>query len=377
MTQNGAAAAGTCRGETPWRKKLASLGRELVEGARSQWLILAAVAVYLLASYAAASLAGAGAHFSISLYSLLWVKLTGVFVFGVVCILYPLAVLILVRPARPLRHIWEGWRRHFFNVERIKRALPLLILLPVFMSGFSSMKAMIPVFDPYTWDLPLAQLDRWLHGGVDPWLLLQPWLGKPAVTHAINAIYNLWFFIIYGVTLWQIFRTRDLRTRAQYLLSFVLAWGVLGTLMASLFASGGPCYYEHFAAGENPFAPLMSYLYQVDETHSIWALQAQEMLWRAHSENDLALGGGISAMPSLHVACALLCALVGWRTNRVLGWIMTAFVVATMIGSVHLGWHYAVDGYASLLLLPPLWWAAGWMVDRWGARWGGLRAAAA
>ncbi len=363
LTQNGAVAAASS-----WRERCSGVGRALLQGVVEQRLFMAAVVCYLLASYAAALLAGAGAHFTISLYSMIWVKLTGVFVFIAVCLVYPVGVLLLVRPARPLRHIWQGWRRHFFNIARIKYALPVLVVLPIFMSGFSSMKAMIPVFDPYTWDLPIAQLDRALHGGEDAWRLLQPWLGKPLITHAINVVYNLWFFVIYAVTLWQIFRTTDQRSRAQYLLSFVLAWGVLGTLMATLFASGGPVYYVHFAGGENPFAPLMAYLYEVDESYSIWALQAQEMLWQAHSSNDLAVGGGISAMPSLHVACATLCALVAWRANRALAWLMIAFVAAILLGSVHLGWHYAVDGYVSLLLMPLLWWLAGRLVDRWGGQ---------
>ena len=38
-----------------------------------------------------------------------------------------------------------------------------------------------------------------------------------------------------------------------------------------------------------------------------------------------------------------------------------------MIGSVHLGWHYAVDDYASALTILPLWKLSGIIVERWHA----------
>ncbi|MDF4804113.1 phosphatase PAP2 family protein, partial [Vibrio parahaemolyticus] len=37
------------------------------------------------------------------------------------------------------------------------------------------------------------------------------------------------------------------------------------------------------------------------------------------------------------------------------GYFACAFAVIIQIGSVHLGWHYAVDGYASTLTTFTLW----------------------
>jgi hypothetical protein len=34
-------------------------------------------------------------------------------------------------------------------------------------------------------------------------------------------------------------------------------------------------------------------------------------------------------------------------------------VILTVIATVHLGWHYAVDGYISLLAVPAIWYWAG------------------
>lgn len=35
-----------------------------------------------------------------------------------------------------------------------------------------------------------------------------------------------------------------------------------------------------------------------------------------------------------------------------------------MIGSVHLGWQYAIDGCMSILLTIVIWRAVGWLLDR-------------
>ena len=372
VTGDGGAPALPRQGE-----RLRAYGREFAQALRGQDLPLAAMAVYVVLCYLAAQLAGAGAHFTLSLYSSFWLKLMLGLVFVLACVVYPAKVLLLQRPARPARAILDGWKTRLFTAERLGLALPMLLALPVFVSAFSSMKMMIPAFHPYTWDPAFAELDRWLHGGIDPWRLLQPVFGHPLISFAVNVIYNAgWFVAIYAVLLWQVFQTSDRRRRSQFFVCFVLMWGVLGTAMASLFASGGPCYYGGLVAGANPFAPLMDYLYAANERYPIWALSAQELLWEKHVEGDVMLGGGISAMPSLHVACAMLCALVAWRYGRAVRIAMALFVAAMLLGSVHLGWHYAIDGYLSVLAMPLLWRAAGWMVDRWDGLRRGTPAAA-
>ena len=51
------------------------------------------------------------------------------------------------------------------------------------------------------------------------------------------------------------------------------------------------------------------------------------------------------------------------RWAGALGWIIAG---VTLFGSVALGWHYAVDGYASIVGMVGLWWLAGRIVARYG-----------
>jgi hypothetical protein len=69
------------------------------------------------------------------------------------------------------------------------------------------------------------------------------------------------------------------------------------------------------------------------------------------------MGAGISAAPSMHVTIASLMAMSLFSVNRKLGFIAWIYAAIIEIGSIHLAWHYAVDGYLALLFTSIIWWA--------------------
>ena len=69
-------------------------------------------------------------------------------------------------------------------------------------------------------------------------------------------------------------------------------------------------------------------------------------------------------MPSVHNALAVLFALAAFRLNRTAGWALAAYAGLIWLGSVHLGWHYAVDGLVAAALTAGLWRVAGRIADR-------------
>ena len=117
----------------------------------------------------------------------------------------------------------------------------------------------------------------------------------------------------------------------------------------------GPAFYDLVAAGENPFSEQMQLLKSHDETYNIWALATQDILREAYLNPDEAGIAGISAMPSMHNATTTLFALAAYRINKLFGYLMYAYLVAIVIGSVHLAWHYAIDAYAGIVIAIVLW----------------------
>ena len=166
------------------------------------------------------------------------------------------------------------------------------------------------------------------------------------------------FVILFCVT----FSVGNERVRSQYLIAFVLVWAILGNVVATLVSSVGPAFVFPFY-NDSTFDPLMDYLRTTDKTYSVWALVGQNALLADAGLDGPRLGSGISAFPSLHVAVATLNAIYLWRFGRLLRWSGVAFLVAIQLGAVHLAWHYAVDGYASMLATPVIWIFAGWLSD--------------
>lgn len=343
---------------------------------RKQGIVLALVTVYWAAGMIVGAIAGMPPDATIYTYLPTYMVMMP---FMVVCLLAARAAIIMVaeRPHRPLSQLWHEIRTSLATPERIAHAAPMLLAMLVFGGTFTVVKASIPSFMPFSWDQAFEEMDRWLHGGVAPWELLQPLLAMPIITHGINWAYNFWFYFLSLIWVWQAFRQSDDRLRLQFFLSLTLGWILLGNVAATWLSSAGPCYYGRVVGLPDPYAPLMSYLQGVNETHAIWALGAQEMLWSNYSMRDIVLGSGISAMPSMHVAIATLFALVCWRVRRWLGIVMTVYALVIMIGSVHLGWHYAVDGYLGAAGMLAIWWIVGRLLKRAADRRAGAVTAAA
>lgn len=327
-----------------------------------RWLI-GIVALYSMLGVIVVETRPADATVSYGLYSLAIFHVTGLFLI-VAAIVRPLWIIVVVRPPQLFRHLGHDLRTRVLVPERLLAGGLVLVILPPFMSLFTSLKSLIPLVQPFSWDQTFMEWDRVLHGGLDPWSLLQPILGHPVVTYVVSFFYQAWVFVMYGVLLWQTFTLKAPRVRMQFLLTFLVLWILLGTLLATLLSSAGPCYYGRLVDGADPFAALMARLRDVATAYRIPALTVQENLWESYVNRGLGQGAGISAMPSMHVATAVLFALVGWRQNRRVGALLWAFAGVIMVGSVHLGWHYAVDGYVSIVLTLVMWRAVGAVLAR-------------
>ena len=249
-----------------------------------------------------------------------------------------------------------------FSLEGSAGLALLLVGFSVTISLFQSVKAVIPVIKPFAYDATFAEIDRVIHGGFYPHELLQPLMGYPLVTFATLLLYNLWLPLVFVVFISQVLDRSDPALRQRYFLSFALGWIFIGTIGAVALSSAGPAYYARVLGlppGTGPYADLVAYYGAAADVVPLFLADMHEMLWGIFESGVLQPGAGISAMPSVHVALATHMFLVARHKGPGRAWIFGIYGAVILAGSVHLGWHYAVDGYLGGALMALIWWLSG------------------
>ncbi|WP_245459969.1 phosphatase PAP2 family protein [Mesorhizobium sp. M1B.F.Ca.ET.045.04.1.1] len=269
---------------------------------------------------------------------------------------------LIKRDTEPLGAFLKSLGSFFGDAERTANSLNGLASSIAFISAVGVLKGAIAILSPFAWDKALAHADRVLHFGRAPhewlWFVVQ----SPLALRLLNFAYNFWFIALIATVFTACITRSDTKLRHQFLMSFMLVWTFGGFFLAMGLSSAGPCYFERLGLGTD-FRPLMQALAAADRIYPIWALSTQDMLWSGYTG---ATSGsiGISAFPSMHVAMAVLFALYAMRRSRLAGMLMWAFAGIIMIGSVALGWHYALDGYAGAFLSVAIWKACGYFLSR-------------
>lgn len=280
-------------------------------------------------------------------------------------VILPLSILSLrfyhlvtkVKPEHPIpalvRDVWDFVRQP----DRTANGFSILIIIVLFINVFTYLKGTIPVVQPFSWDTTIMEWDRWLHFGRAPWEWLHPILGYAPITLILAVCYHLWFMVMWCLVTSLAFVRMPSVLRTQFFLAFMLTWGVGGNLMAIILSSAGPPYYALIGNSPDPFTQLLCYLHTLNEIVPLGVIDTQMLLWDGYQGKGLKLG--ISAMPSMHNASALLFALTCWHINRKLGIALFIFTGLIFLGSIHLAWHYAIDGYVGFAIVLLFWWVSG------------------
>ncbi len=240
-------------------------------------------------------------------------------------------------------------------VSNIRLAI-YAILGSIFLQiGFAFLKSTFPMIVPFYADPSLANFDRWLHGGYEPWELAH-WVGHYLPIDSLLPVY-LWVWGTPAIALILIIAVTDrddARTK-RFVALYLACWLVLGNVIALAGSSVGPVYYDALLGGDR-FAGLHAALANSDVANSAIG-RIQHLLWNAYAETGGGVGLGISAFPSVHVGIAALTALYMAERSR---WLLLpglVFLAITLFLSVYTGYHYAVDGYFSILFMYGLWFA--------------------
>ena len=277
-------------------------------------------------------------------------------------------MVVYEKPKRPTLQLCRNLIAVLSNRQSWIMALPMYLSFFSFTYVFCLIKANITVFRPFAWDETFDHWDVVLHFGRRPWEWLQPLLGYPPITLFLNLNYNVWFMVMVGFWFYYAFLARPGEERTRFFLSFMLTWMIGGGLFATLLSSAGPCFYGAGRLGlsPDPYAPLMAYLRDANEIVPIGALATQDLLWELLEIKSAF--GGVSAMPSMHNATVLLFLLTSRNWPAWVRRLLLVHFILIFAGSIHLGWHYAVDAYVAWAIALAVWWATGPVARWWEAR---------
>lgn len=290
---------------------------------------------------------------------------------------YGLGVLSIVAVLMLIRFFWfrlrdrryvsaEGttdpmaWYRTYLAQVRWADIATALIGLTVTVSCFTVYKASAVGSDGYGFDAMFIAWDRALFGGQDAWVITHAILPSAFATKVIDILYHPAFLpMVIGYTVCIAAHGKP-ALRYTYMTAYLISFMVIGMISANALHSAGPIYDGALFGDGSTFGPLIDRLAAQNEAAGPFsAVFAQDYLLQLNARDVTGLGGGISAMPSMHIVLAFLWVFAAFHLHRVLGAIITIYAIVIWFGSVHLGWHYFVDGLVGLIMLTVIWYAAG------------------
>ena len=210
--------------------------------------------------------------------------------------------------------------------------------------AYAWLKVCIPLVNQRLYDEALWRIERALHLGFAPNVFAVELFGGTPLLPALDLWYSFWIQTVFLAWAWAAAHP-DLATRRRFMLACALL-SVVGPWLYLSVPALGPCY-----ASPEIFAEAAAQMpHSTGTQQALAANYAKIVAGRDGTLRQFNPYLGIAALPSLHVAAHWLFALWVWRfARRWFPWLALATAL-TFFGSLATGWHYAIDGYAGMLL---------------------------
>ena len=284
--------------------------------------------------------------------------------------LYLLLPLISVSVVWGLVRLAEKFVGHRFAIfhARAQWMLATAIITSLTIPVYGMFKQFTLKAQGFPLDPTLADLDRLLFFGHDAWEVMHGLFGSLWFTLLLDRAYGIWLpILMFCPVLWAAL-IHDPLVRARLIGCWLGVWLFVGGLAAWLLASAGPMFYPHMVGPDAGFQALHDRIVQLGEMARaqgslLTAPMGHNLLMKRYFTGSYMPGFGISAMPSVHVSMATLFAIGGFCVRRWMGWLFVGYAILIWIGSIYLGWHYAVDGIVGAGLTFGLWKLSGKCAD--------------
>jgi hypothetical protein len=229
-----------------------------------------------------------------------------------------------------------------WTANRLALAVTGLLAYHLVYSFYRNLKSWNAFRTQY--DAELVDSDRWLFFGHSPAVLLHDLFGEDVAPHVFRAIYESFSVMVPISFVAALVFAPRIREGYVFLTSAMWVW-ILGVASYYLIPAIGP-----FDAVPEEFAGL-------DPT-SVTATQAKYMAERSQLLLDPGAAdsfASIGAFASLHTGftCLVLLMLRYYGFRRIAN-AMIIYLVAVMVSTIYLGWHYVLDDVAGLFIA----WAA-------------------
>lgn len=239
------------------------------------------------------------------------------------------------------REAWQRCRLYALSPGFFLEFAVAMVAVHATIMMFVNLKQFLPALNPMLYDSPLWRLDAFLHFGIEPAPVVTELAAEHGLLPWLDRAYLLYYPVQVLVPLLFLVAKPLRPLRGRFFFAYCLIW-MAGGLLYVAWPSLGPVYYRGSRFVWLDQAPYAQYLQEV--------LMRDYVRFRTDPTfYTVKLYQGVAALPSLHVGVLALFAIATrrFRTASALLWLLTAI---TFVGSLALGWHYAVDGYAGALL---------------------------
>jgi len=244
---------------------------------------------------------------------------------------------------------------YFRKSISIPEGFAAVLAISVLTPAFAVFKSSMPIFWPFYADPFFAELDRLLHFGNDAYQLFVLTNFLPS-GNILELFYGpIWLLVLFVAPALIGFFDASAPRKWRFVGMTLISWVVLGNVVAFLGLSAGPAFYDRIYGTER-FADFFTF-FNAAGLNDTLVEESQAWLWDMHIQGKSWIGTGISAFPSVHVATSCAIALYCWDVNRLLGIVGLIYLSIILMLSVLTGYHYAVDGYFSILVI--------WIFWRW------------